>query len=94
MITSGATKLFDKKQQKEIIIRCHRHGDVYHTIADLGFGRLDFKTIEQGFIDYDADKRIERFVTREEAKQIAIDNNQIISGDKFLGHIIFTEDLW
>lgn len=93
MITSGATKLFDRKQGIEIIIPCHRHAHVFQTLKTLGYNQAEYETIEQGFIDYDANKQEERFVTREEAKQIAIDNNQILDNNRFVG-TLFTEDLW
>ena len=50
MITAAAVKILLKKENKEIIIPCHRHPHVYQILKDLGFQPSDFQTIEQGFI--------------------------------------------
>ena len=60
MIISAAVKILLKKENREVIIPCHRHGDAYKILKDLGFQPSDFETVKQGFIAYvvDPDKRI------------------------------------
>lgn len=72
MIISAAVKILLKRENREITIPCHRHGDAYKILKDLGFQPSDFETVKQGFIAYvvDPDKRInwiETFLDRKEA---------------------------
>ena len=97
MIISAAVKILLKKENREVIIPCHRHGDVYKILKDLGFQPSDFETVKQGFIAYEVDpnKRInwiETFLDRKEALAHAKMNHQIstsMSEDE-----LYTEDLW
>lgn len=97
MIISAAVKILLKRENREVIIPCHRHGDAYKILKDLGFHPSDFETVKQGFIAYvaDPDKRInwiETFLDRKEALAHAKRVHQIstsISEDE-----LYTEDLW
>ena len=37
MIISAAVKILLKKENREVTIPCHRHGDAYKILKDLGF---------------------------------------------------------
>ena len=72
MIISAAVKILLKKENREVIIPCHRHGDAYKILKDLGFHPSDFETVKQGFIAYVVDPNnrinwIETFLDRKEA---------------------------
>ena len=43
MIISAAVKILLKKENREVIIPCHRHGDAYRILKDLGFTRISEK---------------------------------------------------
>lgn len=97
MIISAAVKILLKKENREIIIPCHRHGDAYKILKDLGFQPSDFETVKQGFIAYEVDpddpfNGIETFLDRKEALIHAKMNHQIstsMSKDE-----LYSEDLW
>lgn len=97
MIISAAVKILLKKENREVIIPCHRHGDAYRILKDLGFHPSDFETVKQGFIAYvaDPDNRInwiETFLDRKEALIHAKMIHQIstsMSKDE-----LYSEDLW
>ena len=97
MIISAAVKILLKKENREVIIPCHRHGDAYKILKDLGFHPSDFETVKQGFIAYviDPDNRInwiETFLDRKEALAHAKRVHQIstsISEDE-----LYSDDLY
>ena len=97
MITAAAVKILLKKENREVVIPCHRHGDAYKILKDLGFQLSDFETIKQGFIAYEVDiddpfNGIETFLDRKEALIHAKMNYQIstsMSDDE-----LYSEDLW
>ena len=97
MITAAAVKILLKKENKEVTIPCHRHGHAYQILRDLGFQPSDFKTIKQGFIDYEADpddpfNGIETFLDREEALELALKSGRIT--ESINDRELFSEDLW
>lgn len=97
MITTAAIKILLKKENKEVIIPCHRHGHVYQILKDLGFQSSDFKTIKQGFIAYEVDpddpfNGTETFLDRKEALTHAKMNCQIFTSES--DDELFSEDLW
>lgn len=50
MIVKAAVKIFDKKQNKEIIIPCHRHSDAFLILKKFDYEpQQDYKIIAQGF---------------------------------------------
>ena len=51
MIKSAAIHIFDKRQNKEIIIPCLTHDDAYKILQDLGYSRKDFVVIKIGYLD-------------------------------------------
>ena len=53
----------------------------------------DKNSVEQGFIDWNEKERIERFVSREEAYQIALREGQL-SGPTDTPGFLFSENLW
>ena len=97
MIISAAVKILLKKENREVIIPCHRHGDAYRILKDLGFHPSDFETVKQGFIAYVVDPNnrinwIETFLDRKEALAHAKRVHQIstsISEDE-----LYSEDLY
>ena len=52
-IINAAVKIYDKKQEKEIIIPCHRHCDAFYMLKEFGYMRSDYDIIGQGFLDRD-----------------------------------------
>ena len=103
MITRAAVKFFDKRQNKEIIIPCHRHCDAFHIMKIFGYCRHDdYKEIEDGFLDHN-----DNFLSRRLAYAHAVKYNQLlpearaiyedrclISTEYALKNILFSEDLW
>ncbi len=97
MITAAAVKILLKKENREVIIPCHRHGDAYKILKDLGFQSSDFKTVKQGFIAYEVDpddpfNGIETFLDRKEALIHAKRNRQILTS--MSDDELYSEDLW
>lgn len=97
MITAAAVKILLKKENREIIIPCHRHGDAYKILKDLGFQSSDFKTVKQGFIAYEVDpddpfNGIETFLDRKEALAHAKKNRQILTS--MSDDELYSEVLW
>ena len=87
MIKNGAVKIFDLRQNKEVIIPCHRHCDPYNILTALGYKRdVDYYEIEQGFLD-----EWNNFLDRQRAWQNAYRNGQI---EYDFDHILFTDFLW
>ena len=97
MITAAAVKILLKKENREVVIPCHRHGDAYKILKDLGFQSSDFKTVKQGFIAYEVDpddpfNGIETFLDRKEALAHAKKNRQILTS--MSDDELYSEDLW
>ena len=97
MIISAAVKILLKKENREVTIPCHRHGDAYKILKDLGFHPSDFETVKHGFIAYGAGPNnrsagIETLLDRKEALAHAKRVHQIttsISEDE-----LYSEDLY
>ena len=88
MIVSAAVKIKDLRQDKEIIIPCHRHCDAFYILKQLSYKKnIDYKEIAQGFLD-----EKDNFYNRVEAWKHAYLHNQINS-DATLQEL-FSEDLW
>lgn len=88
MITSAAVKIKDLRQNKEIIIPCHRHCNSFYILKEFGYRRhIDYEEISQGFLDDNGN-----FYNRIEAYKIACNCGQIVS-DLF-SHELFSEDLY
>ena len=89
----AAVKIMDLRQNKEVIIPCHRHCDAFHILHDLGYKIGDFKTLGYGFlVGHD-----ERFVSRTEAYKMAWDNGQLQQEEYDRGYAVrelFSEDVW
>ena len=63
MIICAALELQVEGLDRPTIIPCHRHGDVFKILKDLGFKpRIGYKEIEQGFINHKGE-----FLNRKEA---------------------------
>lgn len=97
MIISAAVKILLKKENREVVIPCHRHGDAYKILKDLGFQPSDFKTIKQGFIAYEVEpddpfNGIETFLDRKEALAHAKKNRQILTS--MSDDELYSEDLY
>jgi hypothetical protein len=50
MVCRAAVKIYDKRQDKEMIIPCHRHCDAFQILHDFGYkkGEFDQKTAGHG----------------------------------------------
>ena len=77
---------------EENVFPIMRHGDFYRWMKMLHC-QYNKAAVEQGFIDWDEEKRIERFVSREEAYQIALREGQLKGSTNTPGEL-FSEDLW
>jgi len=77
------------------IFKVHRHGDFYLWMKQLHCAYTKDE-VEDGFIDWDETNRVERFVSRAEAAQIAIQNNQVLPHmmKDFNPNCLYSEDLY
>lgn len=91
MITSAACRAIVNNE--EVIIPCHRHSNFYE-IMKLLHCQYDKNKVEQGFIEWDGKE--ERFVSRQDAAQIALKCNQILPRmmDEFDPNCLFSEDIY
>lgn len=90
MIVSAAVKIKDLRQDKEIIIPCHRHCDAFYVLKQFAYKKdVDYKEIAQGFLDED-----DNFYTRTEAYKHAYYNEQIDKMQDYKVKELFSEDLW
>ena len=90
MIVQAAVKIFDKRQNKEIIIPCHRHGDAFQILASFGYHRnIDFNELAQGFLDNNSN-----FYTRIEASQYMREHHQKTKFDGPPDTELYSEDLY
>lgn len=77
---------------EENIFPVMRHGDFFKWMKILHC-QYDKTKVEQGFIDWDEVNRIEKFVSREEAYQIALENGQLKQPINASGKLL-SENLW
>lgn len=100
MICNGAVKfeIFPPNfpEPKEVIIPCHRHGDAFLILKELGFSRHHYRELCQGFLNENGE-----FLNRGEAYQEAVRCHQFTGryieehyGELNPPRILFTEDLW
>lgn len=88
MITAAAVKIYDKRQQKEIIIPCHRHCDAFYILKSFGYNYTDFDEIDQGFLD-ENDKFYNRIAAYKHAWQ-----HMQLKDQEYNVQQLFSEDLW
>ena len=89
MIVKAAVKIMDLRQNKELIIPCHRHCDAFYILKEFGYKKnIDYKEIAQGFLDDE-----DNFYDRYEAYKHALSLNQI-SKETIVYKELFSEDLW
>lgn len=89
MIASAAVKIKDLRQDKEIIIPCHRHCDAFYILKQFAYKKdIDYKEIAQGFLDEE-----DNFYNRIEAWNEAYKCNQLMVIDN-TSKELFSEDLW
>lgn len=69
-----------------------RHGDFYRWMKMLHC-QYNKAEVEQGFIDWNEQERVERFVSREEAYQIALREGQLKGPTNTPGEL-FSEDIY
>lgn len=73
MIICAAIKIQVEGLDHPTIIPCHRHGDGFKILKDLGFKpRVEYKEIEQGFITHQGE-----FLDRKQAFNHAFINGQL-----------------
>lgn len=90
MIACAAVRIYDKRQEKEIIMPVHRHYDAFYILKQLGYKKnIDYKEIAQGFLD-----EHDNFYTRIEAYKHAYYNKQIVKMQDCQVKELFSEDLW
>lgn len=89
MIVKAAVKIMDLRQNKEWIIPCHRHCDAFYILKELNYKKnIDYKEIEQGFLD-----EHDNFYNRVDAWHEAYKYRQLKMVDPSC-HELFSEDLW
>lgn len=86
MIDKAAVEIMDYKQEKLIIIPCHRHSDAFEILHLFGYKLSDYRVVEQGFLTDNNE-----FLNRVNAKWHAIDCGQI-QDTEYPG--LYSEDLW
>ena len=88
MIIKAAVKIFDIRQNKELIIPCHRHGDAFYILYEFGYKKnIDYKELAQGFIDEEGN-----FYDRIAAKKHAQAHGQLKENTRCAE--LFSEDLY
>ena len=88
MIVKAAVKIFDIRQNKELIIPCHRHGDAFYILYEFGYKKnIDYKELAQGFIDEEGN-----FYDRIAAKKHAQAHGQLKENTRCAE--LFSEDLY
>lgn len=89
MIVKAAVKIFDERQQKEIIIPCHRHCDAFYILHEFGYKpHQEYRELEQGFLNEKGE-----FLNRVDAWYEAYKCRQIKMIDPTC-HSLFSEDVW
>lgn len=89
MITKAAVKIMDLRQNKEIIIPCHRHCDAFQILYTLGYKKqVDYRTIAEGFLDEN-----DVFLDRYNAWLEAVRSKQLMVIDNSCKEL-YSEDLW
>ncbi len=92
MIVSAAVKIKDLRQDKEMIIPCHRHCDAFYILKQFSYKKdIDYKEIAQGFLD-----EKDNFYNRVEAWKHAWWHRQIQADEEEYHQCreLFSEDLW
>lgn len=92
MICRAAVKIFDKRQDKVIVIPCHRHCDAFQILHDFGYKRFtDYEEVAQGFLD-----EHDVFLDRIDAHLHACMCKQLKCDDPSAYTIaeLYSEDLW
>ena len=91
MIVKAAVKIFDMRQNKEVIIPCMRHCDAFEILKAFNYKKdIDYKEIAQGFL---TEKN--KFYNRVQAYDHALSEWQL-NEDVLEEHRkeLFSEDLW
>ena len=91
MIVKAAVKIFDMRQNKEVIIPCMRHCDAFEILKALNYKKnIDYKEIAQGFLTEE-----DKFYNRVQAYDHALSEWQL-NEDVLKEHRkeLFSEDLW
>lgn len=89
MVTKAAVIIFDKRQNKNIIIPVHRHCDAFYILKEFGYKiNIDYTILQQGFLN-----QKDEFMTRVEAYNEALHCNQITPQTPFPTEL-FSEDLY
>lgn len=89
MIVKAAVKIYDARQDKEVVIPCHRHADVYELLYNLGYQtNVDYQPIQEGFLD-----EHDIFLDRHHAWLDAVHDKQLMVIDPNCRRL-YSEDLW
>lgn len=87
MIVKAAVLIYDKRQEKNIILPVHRHGDAFFILKQFGYQKnIDYEEISQGFLD-----EYNNYYSRLEAHQHAIACGQLFPQP---ANELYSEDLW
>ena len=86
MIVRAAVKIFDKKQNKELILPAHRHCDIFYILKEFGYTKQDYIELEQGFLD-EHDNFYNRVAAYDEVMKCG-------QKEKRNAAALYSEDLW
>jgi len=88
MIVKAAVKIFDVRQNKEIVIPVMRHCDAFDILKQFSYKKnIDYKELAQGFLD-----EHDNFYDRIAAKKHAQEFNQLKENTRCAE--LYSEDLW
>lgn len=97
MICRAAVKIYDKRQDKEIVIPCHRHCDAFQILHDFGYRKnIDFHEIAQGFLNEHDNflNRVEAWIEANQCCQFLDSYIEEHIGDYIGPTELYSEDLW
>lgn len=78
MIILAALKIYDVRQQKTLILPCHRHPDAVYTLKALGYKEnQDYIELKRGFVTDN-----QKFLDRITAYHEALNCDQLLQGEE------------
>jgi hypothetical protein len=100
MVCRAAVKVYDKRQDKEMIIPCHRHCDAFLILKEFGYRKgEDFKEIEQGFLNEHGEflSRIDAWHEAKRCNQFTQEYKDELAREIYhpaTPRQLFSEDVW
>jgi hypothetical protein len=100
MVCRAAVKVYDKRQDKEMIIPCHRHCDAFLILKEFGYRKgEDFKEVEQGFLNEHGEflSRIDAWHEAKRCNQFTQEYKDELAREIYhpaTPRQLFSEDVW